>query len=135
LKVGKTTPVKFEARVKEVVAGHTKLEGNCPTLLAARAVLRREFNGFERLLRGMARGDTRARLVMPGVGTIVALTYASPSFEIRPVPGEAGCPRMVANRAGRQQECLIIRRSCPVGGRARTAKNEAGRMNGAQGRN
>jgi len=42
-------------------------------------VLRREFNGFERQVRAMARNHTRARLLMstPGVGTIVALTYAA----------------------------------------------------------
>ena len=79
LKVGKTTPVKFEGRVKELVAGNPSLERIAGSLLATRAVLRREFNGFERQLRGMARNDTRARLLMstPGVGTIVALTYAS----------------------------------------------------------
>jgi len=79
LKVGKTTPVKFEGRVKELVAGNPSLERTADSLLATRAVLRREFNGFERQLRGMARNDTRARLLMstPGVGTIVALTYAA----------------------------------------------------------
>jgi transposase len=79
LKVGKTTPVKFEGRVKELVAGNPSLERIAGSLLATRAVLRREFNGFERQLRGMARNDTRARLLMstPGVGTIVALTYAA----------------------------------------------------------
>jgi transposase len=79
LKVGKTTPVKFEARVKELVAGNPSLERITDSLLATRFVLRREFNGFERQLRGLARNDTRARLLMttPGVGTIVALTYAS----------------------------------------------------------
>jgi transposase len=78
LKVGKTTPVRFEARVNELVAGHPSLEGLAASLLAARAVLRREFNGFERQVRAMARTDTRARLLMstPGVGAIVALTYA-----------------------------------------------------------
>jgi transposase len=79
LKVGKTTPVKFEGRVKELVAGNPSLERITDALLATRAVLRREFNGFERQLRTMARNDTRARLLMstPGVGTIVALTYAA----------------------------------------------------------
>ena len=79
LKVGKTTPVKFEGRVKELVAGNPNLERIAASLLSTRAVLRREFNGFERQLRGMARNDTRARLLMstPGVGTIVALTYAA----------------------------------------------------------
>lgn len=79
LKVGKTTPTRFEARVKELVAGNANLERIVGSLLATRAVLRREFNGFERQLRSMARNDTRARLLMstPGVGTIVALTYAA----------------------------------------------------------
>lgn len=79
LKVGKTTPVRFEARIKELVAGHPTLERIAAALLATRAVLRREFGGFERQLRGLARKDTRARLLMstPGVGTIVALTYAA----------------------------------------------------------
>lgn len=79
LKVGKTTPVRFEARVKELVAGHPSLEGIAASLLAVRAVLRREFNGFERQVRAMARNDTRARLLMstPGVGTIVALIYTA----------------------------------------------------------
>ena len=79
LKVGKTTPVKFEGRVKELVAGNPSLERITDALLATRAVLRREFNGFERQVRAMARNHTRARLLMstPGVGTIVALTYAA----------------------------------------------------------
>ena len=79
MKVGKTTPVRFEARVKELVAEYPSVERIATSLLAARAVLRREFNGFERQVRAMARNDTRARLLMstPGVGTIVALTYAA----------------------------------------------------------
>jgi len=79
LKVGKTTPVRFEARVKELVAEYPSVERIATSLLAARAVLRREFHGFERQVRAMARNDTRARLLMstPGVGTIVALTYAA----------------------------------------------------------
>jgi hypothetical protein len=41
--------------------------------------LRREFDGFERRVRSMARADDRVRLLMsaPGVGPIVALTYVS----------------------------------------------------------
>jgi transposase len=79
LKVGKTTPVRFEGRVKELVDGHPSLEVIANSLLAVRATLRREFNGFERRLRALARSDTRVRLLMttPGVGTIVGLTYAS----------------------------------------------------------
>jgi transposase len=79
LKVGKIAPGLFEARVKELVAGHPSLEAIATSLLAVRATLRREFNGFEKRLRTIARDDRRARLLMsvPGVGTIVSLVYAS----------------------------------------------------------
>jgi transposase len=79
LKVGKTTPRRFEARILELVAGHPSLEVIAKALLAVRAVMLREFNAFEKRVRAMARTDTRARLLMsvPGVGAIVALTFAS----------------------------------------------------------
>jgi transposase len=79
LKVGATTPKTFEARVRELAAGHTTLTVIVRALLAARAILEREFQGFEKRVRALARADERARLLMttPGVGAIVALTYAS----------------------------------------------------------
>jgi len=79
LKVGKTTPRRFEARILELVAGHPSLEVIAKALLAVRAVLLREFNAFQKQVRAMARSDTRARLLMsvPSVGPIVALTVAS----------------------------------------------------------
>jgi transposase len=79
LKVGHTTPKQFEARIKDLVAGHPSLEIVAEALLAVRTVLLREFNGFEKRVRSMARSDVRARLLMstPGVGAIVSLTYAS----------------------------------------------------------
>jgi transposase len=78
LKVGKTTAVQFEARIRELVAGHPSLETVATSMLAVRTALRREFNSLQRQLRAMARSDTRAQLLMstPGVGTIVSLTYA-----------------------------------------------------------
>jgi len=78
LKVGKTTPKRFAGRVKELVVGHASLEGIAEALLAVHAVLLREFNGFERRVRTMARHDAKAQLLMstPGVGAIVGLTYA-----------------------------------------------------------
>jgi transposase len=48
LKVGKTTPVGFEGRIRELVAGHPSLEVITSALLSVRAVLRRQFNEFER---------------------------------------------------------------------------------------
>jgi hypothetical protein len=64
LKVAKTTPVAFEGRIRELAAGHPNLEVITSALLSVRAVLRRQFNHFEKRLRTIARTDTRARLLM-----------------------------------------------------------------------
>jgi transposase len=79
LKVGPTTPKRFTGRVQELVAGHPSLQVIADALLAVRAVLLREFNGFEKRVRSMARSDRQAKLLMstPAVGPIVALTYAA----------------------------------------------------------
>jgi transposase len=79
LKVGATTSRRFGERIKQLAAGHSILEVVAEALLAAHAVLLREFNGFERRMRTVARHDARARLLMstPGVGTMVSLTFAS----------------------------------------------------------
>jgi len=70
LKVGPTTPARFEGRIRELVAGHPSLEAIAQGLLAVRAALRREFDRFEKQVLAIARSDTRARLLMsvPGVG-------------------------------------------------------------------
>jgi transposase len=49
------------------------------SLLAVHDVLRNEFKTIEKQVNKIVRSDTRARLLMstPGVGPIVALTYAS----------------------------------------------------------
>ena len=79
LKVGPTTPARFEGRIRELVAGHPSLQAIAEGLLAVRVALRREFDRFEKQVRAMARCDTRARLLMsvPGVGAIVSLTFAA----------------------------------------------------------
>jgi transposase len=79
LKVGKTTPKQFDGRIRELVVGHPTLEVIAEEMLCARAALLRAFNGFEKRVRAMARHDVKARLLMstPGVGAIVALTFAS----------------------------------------------------------
>ena len=78
LKVGHTTARSFAVRIRELVAGQANLETIAQALLAVHAVLLREFNGFERRVRTMAREHVKARLLMttPAVGPIVALTYA-----------------------------------------------------------
>jgi len=79
LKVGKTTELEFAGRIKELVAGHPHLEKIANSLLAVHEVLRNEFKKIEKQVNTIVRSDTRARLLMstPGVGPIVALTYAS----------------------------------------------------------
>jgi transposase len=79
LKIGKVTPIGFEARVRELVASHPSLVAIARGLLKARAALRREFDRFEKQVRSLARSDVRTRLLMsvPGVGTIVSLTFVS----------------------------------------------------------
>jgi transposase len=79
LKVGKTTARSFAGRIGELVAGHPNLEAVAAALLSVRTVLLREFDGFEKRVRGLARTHAKARLLMttPSVGPIVALTYTS----------------------------------------------------------
>jgi transposase len=79
LKVGRTTPKTFAARVRELVAGHPTLELVVEALLTARAALAQEFARLDRRVRSMARVDRTAKLLMsvPGVGAIVALTYSA----------------------------------------------------------
>ena len=79
LKVGHTTPRPFEGRVRELVERHPTLTAIADALPAARSALHREFQGFERRVRSLARRDDRARLLMSasGVGVLVSLTYAS----------------------------------------------------------
>jgi len=78
LKVGKTTKRSFTGRIQELVADHPNLETIAEALLAVHAVLLREFNGFEKRVRIMARSNVQAKLLMttPAVGPIVGLTYA-----------------------------------------------------------
>ncbi|MBB6414335.1 transposase [Mesorhizobium sangaii] len=76
LKVGRTTPRGFTARIHELVADHPNLKMGTAALLSVHAVLLREFQAFERKVRAPVRLDVRARrlMSMPGVGPIVALT-------------------------------------------------------------
>lgn len=79
LKVGKTTQRSFAGRIRELVVGHPSLEVIVAALLSVHAVLLREFNGFEKRVRIVARADAKVRLLMstPAVGPIVGLTYAA----------------------------------------------------------
>jgi transposase len=78
-KVGKTTASGFARRIRELVVGHPHLESVAEALLSIREVLMREFNGFEKRVRIMARHNEQARLLMSttGVGAIISLTYVA----------------------------------------------------------
>jgi len=84
LKVGKTTPNTFEARVLSLVEDHPTLQEIATALLKVRSILDQAFKGFERRVRQLARQDQNARRLMstPGVGVIVALTYVSAIDEL-----------------------------------------------------
>lgn len=79
LKVGPTTPRRFAARIRELIAGNATLEAIGAALLSVHEVLLREFAGLDKRVYRMARADERVRRLMstPGVGAIVALTYVS----------------------------------------------------------
>ena len=68
-----------KARVRELIAGNAMLEAAAEPILRARADLRRELAGLEKLVRRLAREDRVCRLLMtmPGVGHVIALTYTS----------------------------------------------------------
>jgi hypothetical protein len=78
-KVGPTTPRNFPGRIRELVAGHTTLSTVAEALLGARSTLFEQWQKLEKRLRSLAREDRPVRQLMtaPGVGTVVALTYAS----------------------------------------------------------
>jgi len=78
LKVGPTTPKTFESRVRDLVVHHDTLRTIAEALLKARAVLEQEFKALEKRLSALARAHepTRRLMTTPGVGAIVALTFA-----------------------------------------------------------
>jgi transposase len=79
LKVGPTTPKTFAGRVRDLVAHHDTLRTIADALLNARAVLEQEFKIIEKRLYALARTNapTRRLMTTPGVGAIVALTFAA----------------------------------------------------------
>src|SRR4029077_5926513 len=64
LKVGKTTSNRLAGRINELVSEHPTLQIITKALLAAHEVLLREFKGFEKRVRIMAREDAKTRLLM-----------------------------------------------------------------------
>ncbi|WPZ23521.1 IS110 family transposase (plasmid) [Sulfitobacter faviae] len=79
LKLGPVSKIRYEARIRELVAGNSALEAASAAILRARAVLRSELSALERRVLALARHDDACRLMMtmPGVGAVVALTVRS----------------------------------------------------------
>jgi len=77
LKVGVVGTVKFEARIKALVADLPDLAALIEPLLVVRRVLREQTAVLHRRLLAVVRDDEVCRRLMtvPGVGPVVALTY------------------------------------------------------------
>ena len=66
LKLGQVSKGRYEARVRDLIAGNTMLEAAAESILRARAGLRRELAREDRVCRVL--------VTMPGVGHVIALT-------------------------------------------------------------
>jgi transposase len=77
LKLGEVAKGRFEARVRELVAGQKTLEGLAEPMLRARAALRAEYAAVHREVLRIVRldADCRRMMTVPGVGAIVAMTF------------------------------------------------------------
>jgi transposase len=79
LKLGTVTVVAFEARALELLAERSRLLAMVKPMLAARAALRQQCDVLHRMVLKTVRVSAVCRrlLSVPGVGPIVALTYAT----------------------------------------------------------
>ena len=79
LKLGEVSKGRFAARVRELVAGQPMLERVVEPMLRAREALRAEFHVLHRAVLAIVREDAACRRLMtvPGVGALVAVTFAS----------------------------------------------------------
>src|SRR5271154_650610 len=77
LKVGVVGRSRYEARVRELVAGFPRLAAIAEPLLNVRRVMRQQLAVLHKMLLDTVRGDLVCRRLMtaPGVGAVVALTY------------------------------------------------------------
>src|SRR5215211_802934 len=79
LKLGEVSRGRFAARVRELIAGQPMLERVVEPMLRARDALRAEFQVLHRAVLAIVREDAVCRRLMsvPGVGALVAVTFAS----------------------------------------------------------
>src|SRR3982751_2789538 len=79
LKLGEVSKGRFAARVRELVGGQPTLERVIGPMLRARDALRAEYQVLHRAVLAIVREDAVCRRLMsvPGVGPLVAVTFAS----------------------------------------------------------
>src|SRR3712207_2618229 len=79
LKVGEVSKGRFAAGVRELIAGRRMLERVVEPMLRARDALRTEYHVLHRAVLAIVRDDAVCRRLMtvPGVGALVAITFAS----------------------------------------------------------
>ena len=79
LKLGEVSKGRFAGRVRELVAGQPMLERVVEPMLRAREALRTEYQTLHRAVLAIVREDATCRRLMtvPGVGALVAVTFAS----------------------------------------------------------
>ena len=79
LKLGELSKGRFAARVRELAAGQPTLARVVGPMLRAREALRAEFQVLHRAVLAIVREDEVCRRLMtvPGVGALVAVTFAS----------------------------------------------------------
>lgn len=77
LKVGEISVGRFDARVREIMAGKRELEAMVAPLFDARNAMRLQLAKLHRLPLAAARSDSAARrmITVPGVSAFVALTF------------------------------------------------------------
>ena len=75
LKVGQVTRKTFEARIRELVTGHTTLERIAEAMLSARATSKAQYEKLHKAVLAIVREDAVCRRLMtvPGVGPVVAV--------------------------------------------------------------
>ena len=92
LKVGVVSGGRYEARVRELVAGFPRLAAIAEPLLSVRRVMRQQLAVLHKMLLDTVRDDPVCRRLMtaPGVGAVVALTLpcdGRSAATFRPLPG------------------------------------------------
>ncbi|MBB4263782.1 IS110 family transposase [Bradyrhizobium sp. CIR3A] len=75
LKIGEISVGRFDARVREIVAGKKDLEAIVTPLLDARGATRLQLAKLQRLAPARSDNAVRRMMTVPGVGALVALTF------------------------------------------------------------